>query len=270
MLFRSFEAGGAVVAGAFGVATASLIERTNPTIASVVPTIAHRLLASDPEVLASIDTVLVGGAVLSGSLAERARSAGASLVPTYGMTETSSQVATPSVRREPSRQGWVGRPLDGFSVSIASPRADGAGLIAVEGAAVFGGYLGEEPRTGPFVTNDIGTIEGDGSITVLGRSDDIVTTGGENVSLPRVQDAMSRISGVDGVSVVGVDDPEWGTAVCALVVTSDLDATKDSASLVLARHEVPRRWATATLIPLLPNGKVDTEAVRKHFEDSRS
>ena len=155
-------------------------------------------------------------------------------------------------------------------VSIASPRADGAGIIAVEGAAVFGGYLGEEPRTGPFVTNDIGTIDGDGSITVLGRSDDIVTTGGENVSLPRVQDAMSRISGVDGVSVVGVDDPEWGTAVCALVVTSDLDATKDSASLVLARHEVPRRWATATLIPLLPNGKVDTEAVRKHFEDSRS
>jgi len=266
VFLRSFEAGAAAVVGAFGGATTSLIERAHPSVASVVPTMVHRLLVSDPEAIASIDRVLVGGATLSGSLAESARSAGANLVPTYGMTEASSQVATPSPLERGRRVGSVGHPLDGFSVTIASPGDDGAGRILVDGPAVFGGYLGEEPRTGPFVTSDVGLIEPDGSLTVLGRSDDVVITGGENVSLPSVQDALSSLTVVDGVAVVGVDDAEWGTVVCALVVASDLDAAKDAASGVLARHAVPRRWARADRIPFLPNGKVDVDTIRKHFE----
>lgn len=266
VLLRSFEAGGAAVVGVFGAATPSLIERAQPSVASVVPTMAHRLLASDPDAIASIGTVLIGGAALSGSLAENARSAGAHLVPTYGMTEASSQVATPSPLDREQRVGSVGRPLDGFTITIASPGEDGAGRILVDGPAVFGGYLGEEPRTGPFATNDIGAIEPDGSLTVLGRSDEIVITGGENVSLQVVHDALSWLAGVDGVAVVEIDDVEWGTAVCALVVTPDLDAARESASAVLARHEVPKRWMTADRIPLLPNGKVDLGAVRAHFE----
>ncbi|MGI9641377.1 MAG: class I adenylate-forming enzyme family protein, partial [Acidimicrobiia bacterium] len=260
VLLRSFEAGGAAVVGPFGDSTPTLIERMRPSVASFVPTMVHRLVEADPDAIASIDLVLVGGASLSTSLFERARTVGVNLVPTYGMTETSSQVATPS----------PGQPLDGFTVSIASPQTGGPGRIIVDGPAVFSGYLGEDARTGPFITNDIGVMAPDGSLTVLGRADDVVITGGENVSLSSVQDVLTGIAGIHDVVVVGVGDDEWGTAVCALVVAPSLERAQQGAEEVLASHEVPKRWATTDRIPLLPNGKVDSEAVRSHFEAQAS
>lgn len=265
VLFRSFEAGGAAVVGPFGDSTPALIERMRPSVASFVPTMVHRLIESDAGAIASIGLVLVGGASLSTPLFERARSVGVNLVPTYGMTETSSQVATRSPG-EPGawEPGGVGQPLDGFAVSVASPAGGGPGRIIVDGPAVFSGYLGEDARAGPFITNDIGVMAPDGSLTVLGRADDVVITGGENVSLSTVRDALNSMTGVD-VVVVGVEDDEWGMAVCALVAAPNLSEVREGAVDVLAAHEVPKRWAGTDRIPLLPNGKVDIEAVRSHF-----
>jgi len=271
VLFRSFESGGAAVVGPFGHSTPSLIERMRPSVASFVPTMVHRLVEADPGAIASIGLVLVGGASLSTSLLERARAVGVKLVPTYGMTETSSQVATRSPAEPPGTEpGSVGQPLDGFAVSVASTAVGGAGRITVDGPAVFSGYVGEDERTGPFITNDIGVVAPDGSLTVLGRADDVVITGGENVSLPSVQDVLSGIAEIHDVVVVGVGDDEWGTAVCALVVAPSLEAAQEGAVEVLAAHEVPKRWATTDRIPLLPNGKVDSEAVRARFEAQAS
>lgn len=274
VLLRSFEAGGVAVVGAFGGATPALIERVRPSVASFVPTMVNRLLGSDPDAIASIGTSLVGGAALSESLDMRARDAGVNLVPTYGMTETSSQVATRSPVDPTTHvglaRGSVGQPLDGFTVTISSHTEGGPGRIMVDGPAVFSGYLGHEPRKGPFVTSDVGVIASDGSLTVLGRVDDVIITGGENVSLVSVQDSLASIADVDGVVVVGIDDVEWGTAVCALVEASGLRAAQEGAAGVLASHEVPKRWASAERIPLLPNGKVDLAAVRSHFESHAS
>ncbi|MGI9529962.1 MAG: class I adenylate-forming enzyme family protein [Acidimicrobiia bacterium] len=267
VLFRSFEAGGAAVVGPFGDSTPALIERMRPTVASLVPTMVHRLVETDPAAIASIGVVLVGGASLSESLSVRARSVGVNLVPTYGMTETSSQVATRSPDEAGGPEpGSVGRPLDGFTVSIGSPPGGGPGRIIVDGPAVFSGYMGEDARTGPFTTNDIGVVAPDGSLTVLGRADDVVISGGENVSLSSVREALNSVAEVDDAVVVGVDDDEWGVAVCALVVSPSLGAAQERAVDVLAAHEVPKRWASTDRIPLLPNGKVDVEAVRSHFQ----
>jgi O-succinylbenzoic acid--CoA ligase len=270
VLLRSFEAGGAAVVGRFGSSTGSLIRLTSPTIASLVPTMVHRLLASDPEALASIGTVLVGGAALSDDMVERSTRAGVSLLPTYGMTETASQVATPSTTNDVRGSGWVGFPLSGFTVSIEPSQGDGPGHIHVDGPAVFSGYLGEGARSGPFATSDVGFMEPDGSLVVIGRSDDIVISGGENVALPAVRRALLGLDGVRDAAVVGVDDPEWGTAVCALVVTSDPEAVRETAKAVLDRQQLPRYWAAADRVPLLENGKVDVKAIRGLFEQNTS
>lgn len=268
VLFRTFEAGGAAVVGAFGPDLVDLIGRTRPTVASVVPTMLLRLLDWDPEAVAGIGTVLVGGGRLPPRLADRARSEGVSVVTTYGSSETSSQVATMRPGELLRHPGYVGAPLDGFEVTIEDPDDVGVGIVTVDGPAVFRGYMGEPPRTGPHRSSDVGRLDTDGTLTIVGRVDDIVVSGGENVSLLEIEDVVAALSGVDDVSVVGIDDDEWGTAVCAAVVTAlDDGAVRDLIGSALEGIRRPRRMRVVDTIPTLANGKHDRVAVQRLFGD---
>jgi O-succinylbenzoic acid--CoA ligase len=259
VLFRMFEAGGEVVVSPFGEQLGEVIQRSQPTVASFVPTMVHRLLASSSNALASIGTILVGGARLDAAVADQAAGLGITVVPTYGMTETSSQIAT-AVPGDPfGGQGYVGKPLDGFAVDI-----DTTGRIVVDGPAVFAGYLGETQRTGGFRTNDLGSLDDAGGLTIAGRADDVAVIGGENVSVAHVESQIRGIEGVRNVHVVGVPDIEWGTILCAMVVSDvDMQEIKEQLSGHLGPHEIPKRWITADSIPLLPNKKPDTATIRK-------
>ncbi len=273
VIWRSLASGGAAVVAPFDNSIVDIVERTRPTVASLVPTMVYRLLDRSPESLAAIDLILVGGTHLPRALIARAHERGIGLVPTYGMTETASQIATASPGVVASGGDVVGPPLDGFSVTIrgdAGPlRPRQVGVIEVEGPAVFRGYLGEPARTGPFRTSDLGFMTEDGRLGVVGRVDDIVVSGGENVSLAAVRDAITEIEGVTDVAAVGVADPEWGTIVCALVEVSGplaADDLRESAASLLPVCARPKRWIIGT-VPLLENGKHDTSAVRRIFMD---
>lgn len=257
VLYRVFEAGAIAVVHGFSEGLVDLIHRTDPTISSMVPTMVRRLMASFPDALATIDAVLTGGGPSTASLINDAERAGARLLPTYGMTETSSQIATVAPGSDPI---GVGRPLDGFDVAIGPN-----GRIVVDGPAVFGGYLGEPERSGAFTTADLGQFDAEGNLIVLGRADDVAVTGGENVLLPHVEDTIRRVVGVDDVAVVAVPDDEWGQAVCAIVVGVNTQAMAEVVRDGLEPHEVPRRWLQADSIPLLGNGKPDVLAIESMF-----
>ena len=272
VLLRSLQGGGAVVLSPFGAETVSMIDRAEPTVASLVPTMVYRLLEQAPDALASVGTVLIGGARLTGQLLKMASSRGVSLVPTYGMTETASQIATAVPGSASPTADVVGPLLDGFSVTIRG--ADGpvtpgdVGVIAVEGPAVFGGYLDAHPRVGAYPTSDLGFLDREGSLGVIGRIDDVVITGGENVSLSGVAHAIEGLAGVRDVVVVGVPDQEWGTAICAVVELEESADRVDVAgelSTHLAHHAVPKRIEVG-VVPLLSNGKHDLAAVERHFQ----
>lgn len=271
ILWRSLEAGGAVIVSPFD-SSGGPIERHRPTYASMVPTMVHRLLQRNPDALASIGAVLVGGASLSSRLWSEADGAGVHLVPTYGMTETGSQIATLPARDERRELGLVGRPLDGFSVTIVDPAgADVAALttgrIAVEGPAVFHSYLGEAERSKPFVTSDLGRLSITGDLYIEGRRDDVVVSGGENVSTVHVADALAGIDGVSDVCVVSIDDSEWGSIVVAMVVADRrIDSSTTMVATLLDRQVRPKRWIMTDEIPKLHNGKHDVEAVRAAFD----
>ena len=263
VLWRSFEAGGTAVVAPFGPTVVDTISRFEPTVASWVPTMVHRLLASDPDALARIGLNLVGGASLGASLRSRIAEAGIEVTPTYGMTEAASQVATHRPGAEDALDGTAGEPLDGVSVTIVDPDDEGFGRIAVGGPQVFGGYLGREPRTGPFVSNDVGQLTDHGKVRVMGRIDDIVVTGGENVSLGSVSEALYATDLVSDAAVVAVDDAEWGVAVCALVASNAApEAITERVQSMHPPHMVPKRVVVTDAIPLLPNGKHDMDAVR--------
>lgn len=268
VLYRMLEAGGSVVVEPFGGGIGAVIDRTHPTIASFVPTMVHRLMHSDQDRLASIGTLLVGGGPVAAGLTNETLRAGIHMTISYGMTETSSQVATMRPGTTQLRHGWVGQPLPGFDVAIVPLPGSlhGEGRIVVDGPAVFDGYLGDDVRSGPFVTSDIGIKDPDGALIVLGRADQVVVTGGENVALPYVEETIAGLPEVDEVAVVAVDDAEWGASICALIVSQrSVDAVREDAARMLARHEVPRHWVSTDALPLLPNGKRDLAAIRDGF-----
>ena len=273
VLWRSFESGGSIAVAPFDASLSHRLEAFRPSVASLVPTMVYRLLESAPDALAAIGTVLTGGARLPRTIRDDAARRGIALVPTYGMTETTSQVATAIPGRPHSGINVIGPPLDGFSVTIetaeGSSRVGEPGVIVVDGPAVFAGYLGEPSREAAFATSDIGYLTTEGVLAVVGRQDDVVVTGGENVDLTVVRDTVLGFPDVIDAIVVGVPDPEWGSIVCVLVDGPDPDAEGNLSELareLLEPAHRPRRWAFGT-IPLLANGKHDVRAVHGLFVD---
>ena len=216
---------------------------------SLVPTQLHRLL-DDPrsaEALRTLTTVLVGGASVPASLRDRATAAGVPVVATYGMSETCGGCV------------YDGVPLDGVAVATES-----SGRIRIAGPVLFDGYDGRPDLTdevlhdGWFVTQDVGRLDDDGRLQVLGRVDDVVLSGGVNVPGPAVAERLRAHATVSAAEVVGVDDEEWGQRVVAFVVGDlSLDAARDWVAAVHPRAWAPREVLAVPEIPLLPNGKVD-------------
>jgi O-succinylbenzoic acid--CoA ligase len=270
IVWRSLAAGGCVVlhAGFDPVAVAGDLRSGRANMVSLVPTMLRRILHADPAPLAGIDVVLLGGAPAEPELITRAASAGLPVLQTYGMTETCSQVATVAPGETRSALGTVGRPLDGFSVTIRgdddrAPDPGAIGEIVVDGPAVSPGYLGEAPRHGPHRTGDLGYLDPSGRLVVVGRLDDVIITGGENVYPDAVAAVVAALPGVRQCVVFGAPDEEWGEIVMAAVEVDDA-CDLDLAEAVkehLHDYEVPKRWLEVPRMPLLANGKVDRDAL---------
>ncbi len=231
------------------------LDPTTRRYAAVVPTQLYRWAAADElDALARLDAVLVGGAALDPELRATAEAAGVPVIRTYGMTETCGGCV------------YDGVPLDGVEVRI-----DDDGQILLRGPMLFDGYVGHPPREAGswFATADRGRFD-DGRLQVLGRIDDTVVSGGVNVPLPAVEQAVLRVTGVEAAAVVGVPDPEWGTRVVAAVVGAvDLPVLRDA----VQQAGLPRAWAPRQLLaleelPLLPAGKVDRDRLRRLAGDA--
>jgi O-succinylbenzoic acid--CoA ligase len=225
---------------------------------SLVPTQLARMLRSprDTQTLRRFDTILVGGARVEPSLRAAAEEAGVRVVATYGMSETCGGCVSD------------GMPLDGVAVAVGAD-----GLVRIGGPVLFEGYDGqpgltaEVKRDGWFLTSDVGRLDEDGRLQVLGRSDDVVISGGVNVPTHAVAACLREHGSVAAAEVVGVPDGEWGQRVVAVVVAvGAAPGLEELRDLVGRRH--PRVWAPRSVVvverlPLLGNGKVDRRAVER-------
>lgn len=241
---------------------ASRCERDAVTLISLVPTVLSRWLPAGPP--SRVRAVLLGGAPAPAALRSAARRAGWPILATYGLTEACSQVTVQRLG-EPTRDEDEdsGRPLPGTEVRIVD------GRIHVAGPTLLSGYVspvdGSEPeRVDEWLdTGDLGQMTDDGRLIVLARREDLILTGGENVYPREVETALTDYPGVDEAVVFGLEDPEWGQVVAAVVVpeTVDLDRLAVHARAVLAGPKRPRWWATAPRFALTPSGKVDRQQV---------
>ena len=260
-------------------------ERTREALAgasavSLVPTMLKRMLDSGP--VPSLRFILLGGAPCPPGLLQRARRRGVPVAPTYGMTETASQIATARPEEARSHPDSVGHPLMFAEVSIVDesgmPRDVGeTGEIVVLGPMVSPGYLDGDVTAEQFIngglrTGDRGYRDADGRLYVTGRADETILTGGENVDPTEVASAIRAHPGVEDCAVVGVPDDEWGERVAALVVPS-ADADPSVAALEahcrdrLAGYKLPRTIGFASELPRTASGTVDRAAVADRLAD---
>ncbi|MFP5331263.1 MAG: class I adenylate-forming enzyme family protein [Acidimicrobiia bacterium] len=257
IVWRSLREGSTVVlAGPFDVTrTAWLLTTGRASLGSFVGAMLEALADAGLDRAPGFRHGLVGG----GPASERALSVGGmSLLPTYGMTETASQVATADPA-DPDPGRLV--PLTDVEISIR-----GDGRIVVGGPMVSPGEVGGPERDGPFVTADTGRLH-EGRLEVLGRADDVIVTGGENVMPAAVEAVLGRIPGAGTVAVVGLADERWGQIVgCVYTGPATEDELAAAARDLLPGFAVPRRWRRADQIPMLGIGKLDRAALRDLFD----
>jgi O-succinylbenzoic acid--CoA ligase len=221
----------------------------------------------------SLRAVLVGGGPIPEPLLARARARGLPVLPTYGLTEAASQVATAAPGDADRPAGSVGRALPGITVRIGAADTEGFGEILVRGPTVMAGYLGRADdtaaglRNGWLHTGDLGRLDDEGRLTVADRRSDLIVTGGENVYPREVETVLLAHPAVREAAVYGVTDPEWGQRVAAAVVAR-ADATLDGEALRawcgerLAAFKVPRAIALVAALPRTTGGKLQRRRLR--------
>jgi O-succinylbenzoic acid--CoA ligase len=224
---------------------------------ALVPTQLVRLLEAGGEALeqlASFDAVLLGGAAATPALLARAAAAGVHVVTTYGMSETCGGCV------------YDGLPLDGVGVDVGD-------RIRLGGAVVARGYRGRpdaaqfavENDTRWFTTDDVGVLDGD-RLTVLGRADDVITTGGVKVAPQAVEAVVAHVDGVRECLVVGLPDDEWGQRVVALLVGDvlpSLETVRRAVSDRLGAAAAPRDLVPVDALPAKALGKPDRAAAAR-------
>jgi o-succinylbenzoate---CoA ligase len=234
----------AVVHGRFDTA-AVLEELMDPerriTLVSLVSTMLSRLLDAGLRRPPTLRWVLLGGGPIPTALLERAAAAGVPVAPSYGMTETCSQLAT---------FGW---PLPGGTV-----RVSGDGEVLVGGPMVSAGALAPD---GLLHTGDLGRFDGRGRLVITGRKADTIVTGGENVAPVEVEDVLLSHPAVADAAVHGREDTEWGEAVVASVVAADglavsADELRAHCAARLAGFKVPKRFEFVAELPRSQTGKL--------------
>lgn len=227
----------------------------HPVHLAVVPTMLRRLLdaGADP---AHWATVLVGGARMPAELVAAVQGRGARITRTYGLSETCGGCV------------YDGVPMEGVQVA-----ATAEGVLRIGGPTLMDGYRLTVPAgldaDGWFTTSDVGAVDDAGVVTVLGRIDDVIVTGGEKVVATLVAARLEAHPAVAEAEVLGIPDPEWGQRTVAVVVPAQVGAILSLALLrsfvadEMPRYAAPQELVVVNTLPRLPGGKVDRVALRR-------
>lgn len=265
-----------------------LIEREGIHIWGAVPTMAIRTLNHpdfDSYDLSSLKSWPLGGSPVTTALLDRIRAKlprlrERGLSNTWGMTESGGFLTVADARDMSLHPGTVGRPYPVVEIRIAEPSSDGVGEVLARSPTVMNGYLGVSPEInaetidseGWLHTGDLGHLTEDGYLFIDGRSKDIVIRGGENIACPHVEAAIATHPAVVEVAALGVEHPDLGEELVAVVVHTEASVPPTSEELtqhvtgVLSYFAIPTRWVIrAEPLPTLAGEKVDKKSLVRLF-----
>ncbi|MEW2915113.1 malonyl-CoA synthase [Leisingera sp. JC11] len=256
------------------------------TVLMGVPTFYVRLAQMDglAEAAKGMRLFISGSAPLLAETHDRWRAiTGHSILERYGMTETNMNTSNPY--EGDRRAGSVGFPLPGIEVIVTDPSSGRElpqgeiGVLEVRGPNVFSGYwqmpekTAEELReNGYFVTGDLGRIDEDGYVHIVGRSKDLIITGGYNVYPKEIELLIDDLPGVNESAVIGLPHPDFGEGVVAVVVPepgAELNEEQIRAGIApdLAKFKQPKKVIIVGELPRNSMGKVQKKALREDYSD---
>jgi len=271
-----------------GASLAALIRQEDVTVAVGVPTVWLGLfdyLDANDLAVPSLRRIMVGGAPMPSALMERIEARGIVVQTTWGMTELSPLgTATPpgAGARNPSTSG---KPAVGVDLMVTdadgTPLADQRGTeghLWVRGPSVVERYLDQTSpatRDGWFATGDLARIDHDGSLTLTGRSKDLIKSGGEWINPAQIEAAVATHPDVANAAVVGREDDKWGERPILLVELVEGADPTDAALLERVRGACASWWVPDAVIrlpsiPLAATGKIDKLRLREEFGRARA
>lgn len=270
ILWRCARAGaGMLLHDGFNAETVATDLLRHPvTHLSLVPAMLSRLLETGIAPPPSLRHVMIGGAALSPALHRQATATGWPLNPSYGLSETAAQIATHTPADGPWHAGLVGRPLGDNEFSLAAD-----GRIRIRGPQVMLGYLGGGgvDEDGWLTTGDLGKIDAFGRLTVTGRADDMLISGGRNIHPQEVESCLAACPGVRDIAVTGLPDPIWGDLIVALVVgEASTESLRDWCRTRLPSAAQPRQIVSLASLPRNAAGKLERSTLRRLAREAAS
>jgi malonyl-CoA/methylmalonyl-CoA synthetase len=257
------------------------------TVFMGVPTFYTRLLAEpafNRDVCGHMRLFISGSApLLPQTFDEFRQRTGHTILERYGMTETGMNTSNPL--DGPRRPGTVGKPLPGVSLRIVNDTnqplpAGEMGQLQVKGDNVFKGYWRLPEKTaeeftadGYFRTGDLARLDDDGYVAIVGRSKDLIISGGLNIYPKEIESYLDNIDGVRESAVIGAAHPDFGEAVVAVVVRATGHENVTEADIVaalkqkIASFKVPKRVFFVAELPRNTMGKVQKNLLRERFAD---
>jgi malonyl-CoA/methylmalonyl-CoA synthetase len=265
-----------------------IAQMANSTVFMGVPTHYTRLLASpalNPENTRAIRVFVSGSAPLLDETHRTFRQrTGHHIIERYAMTETLVNTSNPYDGER--RPGAVGLPLPAVEIQLTAPDSgevltgtEAVGMIEVRGPNRFAGYWRNPEKTaadirasGFFITGDLGRFDANGYLLIVGRSKDLIISGGFNVYPKEIEAEIDAIAGVQECTVIGLPHPDFGEAVTAIVISRPgVALTEDSLAAgvkdKLARYKQPKRFLFAADFPRNALGKIQKNVLRDQYKD---
>lgn len=245
---------------------------------SLVPTMLYRII-HHPEFLdylvawQGLKGILIGGAGINSELLDVCKHYQLPIMPSYGLTEASSQVATLLPADLYKKTGSSGQALSCNQIRIAAPDSPdlelpplAIGEILLQGDNIINGYIAREVIPGWFRTGDMGYLDSQQFLYVLDRRSDLIISGGENIYPTEIESILIQHPQIQDVCVIGVADVQWGQIAIAVIVGAvlDLEAVKYFCNQTgLASYKIPKRIHNVDHLPTTSTGKPSRELVRQ-------
>ncbi|AFY30951.1 2-succinylbenzoate--CoA ligase [Calothrix sp. PCC 7507] len=274
---RSFTTAGKLVISPFKAVEYGQIPNIEPTefFISLVPTQLQKIL-QNPELiewLAQFKTVLLGGAPAWDELLERARFYHIQLALTYGMTETASQIATLKPNDFLNGKVNVGQILPHAQVTIRNQQgeildANQIGNIIIQAKSLSLGYYPEIwENQDYFQVDDLGFLDKQGYLNIVGRSSNKIITGGENIYPAEIESAIRATQLVADVYVIGIPDKHWGQVLTAIYIPQNSHtSTLEIQALLkdkLSKFKIPKHWIPQSSLPYNSQGKINRQQLQQ-------
>ncbi len=279
---RSFTTGGRFInVSSYKTIVEQTASKINPEafFISLVPTQLNRLLETpeSADYLARFQTVLLGGAPAWPELLEQARKSQIPLSPTYGMTETASQIITLKPEEFLAGNQSCGRLLPHAQITITNPEGEAlevgkTGMITIQADSLAKGYYPGENLASfssdlnRFQSDDLGFMDEAGYLTVVGRHSDKIISGGENIYPAEVEAAILGTGLVEDVCAIALPDPDWGQVVTAVYVANgevDAEAIASLLTATLSPFKRPKYWVQIDRLPRNNRGKISRSIVQE-------